>query len=281
MNDVTRVFGPFQPLNNVASNLRLIWLLAISAFAPVTAEAQGEDLREFSLSLAAYFTDRDTETRLDTDTDFGTKIDLEDVLGMDNTNTDFRVDGYFRFNALHRIDFSWYDLPRSGRRRINATIDYGDLTFPIDTTVVSDGDWSALKLAYGYSFWHRGDDYLAFTAGLYVIDSRMDLADENSELSEAGEVTAPLPVIGLRGSRALDDRWSIRGSAELFAIEFDNVDGHLFDLSVMLDYAVRENISIGVGLNAVDVDVSIKQTKFSGSLDVDYLGALAYIKFDF
>lgn len=250
-------------------------------FAAATAAADSVEGDRFSLSLGVFITDRDTEAELDGTVNPGTATDFESDLGLDSSDTVFRLDGYYRFNERHRFDFSVFDLSRSASKQIEREIQWGDTLYVIDTQVDADFDLAIYKAAYTYSFLRREDAYLGATVGLYVADTKASLKEQTLGSAEVGELTAPLPVIGLRGEYALSDRWSIRASGEFFFIEYDNVDGSLVDLYAGVDYSVLDNMSIGLGINSVTLDVDIAKRGFKGGLDWKYTGGLIFLKFNF
>ena len=247
---------------------------------PVRAADSVEGDR-FSLSLGMFFTDRDTETQLDGTTGSGTPTDLENDLGLDSSDNVFRLDGYYRFNDRHRIDFSVFDLSRSSSKQIQRDIQWGDRLFALDTVVDSDFDLTIYKAAYTYVFMPRDEGYLGATIGLYTADTKVSLSEQNLGQAEVGDVTAPLPVIGLRGEYEFADKWTFRASGEFFFIEYEDIDGSLVDLYAGLDYSVTDSISVGLGVNSVALDVDASQSSFQGSLDWKYTGGLLFLKFDF
>lgn len=246
-----------------------------------SAAAQSIDGDRFGLSLGVFVTDRDTEARLDSSVGDGTDTDFESDLGLDSSDTVFRVDGYIRFAERHRVDFSVFDLSRKSSKQIDRDIQWGDSLYTIDTVIEADFDLSIYKAAYTYSFLNSDEGYLGATAGLYVADVKTRLAEQNLGQAEVGELTAPLPVIGLRGEHKLSDRWTFRASGEFFFVEYDDVDGSLVDLYAGLDYRVLDNLEIGFGYNSVDLDVDTQQSEFSGGLDWRYAGGLVFLKFRF
>ena len=252
--------------------------LILSA-APVAAQSLEGD--RFSLSLGVFVTDRDTETRLDSAAGDGTDTDFESDLGLDASDTVFRVDGYYRFAERHRADFSVFDLSRSNSKQIERDIQWGDSLYAIDTTIKADFDLAIYKAAYTYSFLSDEDGYLGGTIGLYVADVKTSLAEPTLGQAEVGELTAPLPVVGLRGERKLSDRWTFRASGEFFFVEYDDIDGSLVDLYAGLDYSLRDNLALGFGFNSVTLDVDAAKSDFSGAIDWQYSGGLVFLKLDF
>jgi len=174
-----------------------------------------------------------------------------------------------------------FDLSRNGTKQIERDIQWGERLFAIDTQIEADFDLTIYKAAYTYSFVQRENGYLGATIGLYTLDSKVSLAVQNLGQAEVGDITAPLPVIGLRGIYAFAERWTFRASGEFFFIEFDHIKGSLVDLYAVVDYAVRDSVSVGFGFNSVDLNVDVSKGGFEGSMDWRYTGGLLFLKFDF
>ncbi len=257
-------------------------VIPLLLLVPVWAFAQSELDDRFSINLGAFITDRDTDTRLDSDAlGKGTEIDFEEDLGLDSSDTVFRLDGHYRFNERHRVNFSVFDLSRDSSATIQRDIQFGDEIFLIDTVVNSEFDITIIRLTYTYSFWQRDNGYIGVTFGVHVADSKISLAEQNLGQSEISEITAPLPVLGLRGEYEITDRLTLTAVGEFFTVEFNDVDGSLVDLYVGIDYQVIEHVAVGLGFNSVNLDVDASKNDFSGSLDWRYQGALLFFKFDF
>lgn len=248
---------------------------------PVSAQSLEGD--RFSLSLGAFVVDQGTETRLDSSLGAGdgTRLDFEADLGLDSSNTVFRIDGYLRFTERHRFDFSVFDFSRAAVRQIQRDIQWGDNSFALDTVIETDLDLTIYKAAYTYSFIRRDKGYLGATAGLYIADTTASLAQQSVGQAEVGDLTAPLPVIGLRGQYQLADKWSIRASGEFFLMEYNDLDGSLVDLYTGIDYQLLDFMAIGLGVNHVVIDIDADKPRFAGSLNWQYSGGLLFLKFDF
>lgn len=260
----------------------LVKMVLVVLLAPMLGHAQSDPDDRFSISLGAFISDWGTKTQLNSDAlGSGTIIDFEGDLGLDASDTTFRIDGYFRFNEKHSLDFSVFDLSRTASKTIQEDIQFGDITFVIDAQVDTKSDLSVYKLAYTYSFLRREKGSLGATIGVHVADAQMRLSEQSLGRSERRGITAPLPVIGLRGEYSLSDRFTLRGSAEFFSLTYDDVDGSLSDFFVAIDYQMSRHTSVGLGYNKVTIDADTKRSDFSGSLDWSYDGALLFLKLDF
>ena len=268
-----------RPGTNVSA---AVWVVAVlTIFIAPLASAQSD--REFSLSLGVFITDRasDTQIGVSGDSTSGTSVDLEKDLGLDTSDTVFRIDGYYRFNDKHRIDFSAFDLSRTSNKVIDTEIDWNGNIYPVNTTVNGKFDLNIYKLAYTWSFMRRDKGYLGLTGGLYVADIGTRLSATGIGDRDGGSITAPLPVVGLRGEYQMSDKWTFRASAEFFGLEYEQFDGSLTDLYAGIDYQLFDHAAIGLGVNSVTIDVGIEDNGLNGNLDWRYDGGLIFFKFDF
>lgn len=258
---------------------QLISLLLLCSSAGKAAEPSAD---RFSVSLGAFITDRDTDARLDSDTlGMGTDIDFEEDLNLDTSGTVFRLDGYYRFNRRHRVDFAVFDLSRDASALIDEQIQFGDDIFDINTTVSANFDLLIIKAAYTWSFLVVDEGYLGLTAGLYTASTEASLSEPTAGSVESRDITAPLPVLGLRGEYEFAPRWTVRGSGEIFKIEVDDVDGSLVDFYAGVDYQLMDRLALGLGYNSVTIEVDSTNSDFTGSLDWSYDGVLLYVKVGF
>lgn len=261
--------------------IRVTLILPVLALAPLGVAAE-LGFERFVISLGAFITDRDTTTRLDSSTlGRGTTIVLEDDLGLDSTQTVIRVDGYVRITERHRLDFSVFDLSRESRSTIDQDIQFGDDVFPINSTVNTSFDIDIYKIAYTYSVWSTDQGFLGADFGLHVADLTIALSEPSAGQFELGSVTAPMPVIGIRGEYYFTPRLRLAGAAEHFALEYNDIDGRLTDVYLGLDYKVMDNLGLGVAYNYVTADIDTVKSEFSGALDWQYDGFLLYFKFAF
>jgi len=261
------------------------WLMLIN-ISVVYAEKSTDNLWQndrMNLNLGGFLTARGTDIRIDSKSlGQGTQINAEDDLGLDKNTNVFRADFYFRFNQHHRLDTSYYDLTRTSFHPINKTIQYGDEIFVINTTIESEFNFRVLKAAYTYSFISKPEIELGVTAGLFIKDYEIVLHEAGTgSAREVADLVAPLPVIGLRGTWAISRQWWLRGSAEIFALEYDHYKGRLTDMIVSVEHNTFKNVGFGIGYNNTSFKLISDDDDFLGEVKVSYSGLMIYTKVHF
>jgi hypothetical protein len=269
----------------MSTTTRLCLLASLVSFGqliPLPGNAQPTVSGErASILIGAFITDRESSTRLDSGSGEGTEIDLEDDLGLESSTNVARLGGYVWLGRRHRLDGSYFDLTRESTFPINETIEFGDETFTVNTVIESESKLSIIKADYTFAVLARDRGYLGLTAGLYIADTSMTLSQATLGQVESEDVTAPLPVFGLRGDYAINDRITLRGAAQWFGFESDDVDGRLTDFYVGADYGFGERMAVGVAYNSVAMDLgAIEDDGFNSRLDWGYDGFLLYFKVD-
>ncbi|HEY8519638.1 MAG TPA: hypothetical protein VIN61_06135 [Gammaproteobacteria bacterium] len=226
--------------------------------------------------------DRSSDVRLDSASGRGTDIDLEGQLGLERSKSVARLGGYFWFNSRHRMDFSLYDLSRDGVVPIQETIRFGRRVFEIDTRIESEADFTVLKGDYTFAPLSKPRGFLGVSAGLYVARTKYALREPTLGVTESEDLTAPLPVLGLRGNFRANDRITLEGAAQWFRWDSEDVDGRLHDVYIGADYRFSRRGAVGLAYN--DVSSTLRATEpggFQGELGFGYDGWLVYFKFEF
>jgi hypothetical protein len=272
------------PMNTqTRSRVSLLLSVVCAAWLPLAASAQpdGGDERA-SIVLGAFITDRQSNTRLDSDSGEGTDIDMEDDLGLESSTSVARLGGYVWLGRRHRLDGAYFDLSRSASIPIRETIDFGDQTFVIDTALNTEADLTIVKADYTFAALAKDRGFLGVTAGLYVAETGFALSQPTLGRAESEDVTAPLPLFGLRGDYEINDRITLHGAMQWFAFETDDLDGRLTDFYVGADYGFGQRMAVGLAYNRVSMNIGAQEDDgFTGRIDWGYDGLLLYFKMDF
>ncbi len=256
--------------------------LSCSVAVPFAAPAQEQSTRErASILFGTFVTNRDTSARLDSDSGEGSDIDLEEDLGLESSMSVARIGGYYWFTPRHRFDASYFELNRSVTNPIQETIEFGDRTFVFETVVETQSDLRVLKADYTFVPLTRERGFLGITGGLYAAQTTLSLSAPAFDASESGDISAPLPVVGVRGDYAITDRFTLRGAAQFFALETDDTTGRLQDFYVGADYGFGQRMAVGLAYNKVSMSLRADKFRWQGHLDWSYDGLLLYFKLAF
>ena len=282
---VNAVDPPFQDLFESSDRHRRQSKLRTSAHVEsprALAQQSGTGRERGGILLGAFITDQQTDARLDSNQASGDDIDLEDDLGFDSSTSVARFGGYYWFNARHRVDLGYFDLSRDAQARIDEAIDFGDSTFAVDTMVASTWDLAITKADYTFAVLTRDRGFLGLTGGLYIAKTQLALREAALGSAETNDVTAPLPVFGLRGDYAITDKITLRGAAQYFQFKAKETTGRFRDFYVGADYSFTSRLAVGLAYNDVSMNVRTTEHRgLEGHLDWAYDGALLYLKFNF
>jgi hypothetical protein len=282
------------------SNGKRSWLsivvIAVLLLPAVSGGSEGQSNAQpwetVGLSAGYFISDVDTSLRLGAG--LGVDIDLEDLLGLDSTNSVFRVGGLWRFtdNQRHRLDLSWFSLSRDSTLEI-----LGDITFENDegeeitigagTTVDSFFDLDIYQLSYSYSFFQDDRLDLAAGIGLYIMPIDLGLSTSGFVNERASaNFTAPLPVLGLRMDVALTPRWYIRTGTQVFYLEYKNFTGSILSFAAAVEYKPWEHVGIGVGFDTLGINIEADgedwpEIDLRGKVQFNYTGLQLYLRLFF
>jgi len=270
----------------MARIFQAVCLLALAAWIqPAVAEQRSGPWEKWSVSLGGFAANLSNDVRVGTP-GTGVQVDLEEALGMDSSDTVFRVDGSYRFgeSRRHRLDLTCFDRAREATKTLATNIDIDGTIYPIGTTVNSQFDLVFYNARYSYSFIQ--DDRVDFSGSFGFHVTEIGLGVDAAGIGARGDsTTAPLPLIGGRLDVALTEKWYLRSSAEFMYVEIDNFKGQISDINLAAEYRAWKNFALGAGFNVVrvslDVDESISGVSFVGSVDSNFSGLLLYGKMMF
>jgi hypothetical protein len=270
-------------MNTIVTRLSLLSTVACAVvWSPLAADAQPTAREErASIMFGAFVTDRESNTRLDSDVGDGTDINLEDDLGLESSTSVARLGGYVWLGERHRLDGAYFDLSRSASLPISKTIEFGDETFLINTIIETESTLKIIKADYTFAILARERGWFGVTGGLYIAETTLSLSQAALGRAESEDVTAPLPVFGLRGDYAINDRITLRGAVQLFAFESEDVDGRFSDFYIGADYGFGKRMAVGLAYNRVSMNLgAIEDQGLDARLDWGYDGLLLYFKLD-
>lgn len=266
--------------------LSILTLYLTSTVNPVFAQARYDDheLRDrFRITLGGFETKNiSSKLRIDSKSlGLGTIIDLEDGLNVEDSATVARLDGFYRFNRAHRIEWTSYSLTRNGQNTLNTSITIGDTVFPIGFTMDSEWKLKINKVSYSWSFINVDKYEMFLGAGLNVRDLSVTFRGSDFESDEVrvydGDGTLPLPTVSAGMRYNIRDNLAVNFRLENFFLELGDSKGRMADAYLLLDYDFTKNFGIGGGLNIYNFDVeTTKDDDLRGEMESSYVGLLLY-----
>ena len=280
--------------------MRHQWLtipLAVLLLGFGPAYAQGEPEwrswpmgERFAVNVGSFFANLDTKVRLDaSDGSLGTGIDFEQDLGLDDTQTRIMVGGYWRFFKKHRLDFSYFDLDRSGDSTSTVNISFGDEVFQADLPLNAFLDIEVFNLGYSYSILFDEKKELAVGLALSFQDLTAGLqgtvAGQPLEVSESSSVLAPLPTFTGRFSYAITPKWIVDTNIGYFTIEVDSggdeLSGDIIAGNAGVRWQLWKHFNLGLMYQFFVVDVNTKNETKQLTVEYDYFGPVLFAGWSF
>jgi hypothetical protein len=269
-----------------------LFVAASLLFSIPPAMAEDSPWEKFSVDLGYFIANTDTSVRLGSG--LGVSVDMEDLLGLDTTNSAARVGASWRFtdNRRHRLDFEWFRFRRDGSRTIGEDILYKDEDgnehiIEAGTYVESFFDFDIYQFAYSYSFFQDDRIDLAGSLGLYVMP--IDFGLSATGLFSVGgseSFTAPLPTLGVRADFAITPKWFFRSGLEVFYLEIGEFAGSILAVDVAIEYLPWKHFGFGLGFDSLNVHVEADEEDypgidFQGEVNFKYTGLQLYAKLYF
>ena len=214
----------------------------------------------------------------------GARINTKDQLNMKSDTNVFRLDGYYRFNDTHSIDFSYFSVNSDGHTADSIEWD-GNVS--ISGNIASYFNMDVYRLNYVYSFYHNDKVELALTLGFHVTAVELGLAAygtvdgvADSSYSSGTSVTVPLPVVGFKGEYTIiDKRLFVNYRADYFYLAFDDYKGSIVTTSLNIEYHFMDHFGMGIGYNANSVHVEEDGDDTQADIINNLSGAMVYISY--
>ena len=259
-------------------------LLLLTGFMWLPAYAASDPWGDspFTLQLGAFRADADTTVRLDSVTfGRGTQLNLESDLGVNDSKTLPEFSFLWRINPRHGIEGSYVTLNRSGSLTLSRTIQYGDVVFPVSTTVNSQFDSDVFRVAYRYSPINADGNELALLLGAHYTTFDTSISSSLGTLSESASLDVPLPTIGARGKLRLADNWHLTGFAQLLKLKVGDYDGSLVNLSAGIEWSFLRQAYAGLGYSYYRYDLTSEKNDARGEFEYRFSGPALYLGFAF
>jgi hypothetical protein len=278
--------------------LMFVALLAAASLSPAAAARLPEleydrpvVASRWGLSMGGFVVDLDTSAAVGVHGILGGILNLEEILGLDATQSLARMDGFYRFKPRHAIDVTWLSIARSSTTELGNRIDFDEVSF--EGFVESRIDMDLFKVTYKWSFLNNGKVNTGLIVGLSTYRLGADLRGEGrvldidgnpidmTDFHETGiQVIAPVPTLGVFSDFAPKPWFVLRLSGELLDLSIGDIEGRFLDIRATMDFYFTRNVGIGIGLNQTSLEY---QNRGDNPLRVNYEygGILFYLSLAF
>jgi hypothetical protein len=216
-------------------------------------------------------------------------VNLNRELGLDESDSSFRVDGYYRFNPRHRIDAAWYRVERTGTRTAGRDFSWNGQDYSAGWTLESLVGNETFKVNYLYSFYHSSKVELALGGGLHLtrITSGLNVTTFGTNIPSDPlnyttrrelKTAAPLPVVSLLLGYQISPRWKALWSHDVLFLEIDGISGDFSDSNIAVEYRAFKNVGFGLGYNRVGLNIDGEDDGAQYSAIVSYDAARLYVR---
>jgi opacity protein-like surface antigen len=266
-------------------NTRFRMLATAAALAAPAAFAAPDPWDgSFTFQLGAYNAEAETSMRLDgTGGRFGSQVSFESDLGGEGRKTLPAFEMLWRFNPRHALEASVVSLRREGETTLNATIEFGDRTFAINTPVNSTFDSDIVRVAYRWSPIRDDRAELGLLVGLHYTRLKTSLSATGASVnvSEEASIDYPLPTIGARGSARIGENWRVTGFGQFLKLKIDDYDGEVTNFGVGVEWAFARNMFAGLGYEYYKYNLVSEKEDARGEFNFEFDGPKLYFGWTF
>jgi hypothetical protein len=273
------------------SNTRALCGLVLVSSCVVALPAWPAFDETYSVVVGGLVTDFETSLRINSrDNSIDDKIVLEDDLGFDSSVRSAWIRGYWRMASRHRLSLLYTRFSRSTELVSQTDINIGENVIKAGAFFGTSARTHVFDIEYLYSFFKRPNIELGLTAGLYWMNSVVEL-DAAGEVILEGEtepefrtdyeasqrLIAPLPLIGLTGAYEINDNWRVRAQARVFDVTISSIDGYIFSANLGAEYYFTQHVGLGATLGAFNLSVRHNGVVFINTLAYEYSGIQLYM----
>jgi len=191
----------------------------------------------------------------------GGHINVQNLFQLPTNYSGFRLDAYYKFNAKHGIEFSYYAIDSESFVSANDSFSWKGETISHGASLETFFNTDIYKLNYTYAM-YKGDTLaLSARAGIHL--TSIDIGFKGSysieqtdgnilnlvNSDQAISVPAPLPVFGLQLDYKIMPRLNLKFVTDFFFVSINGISGNMQDSILSVDYRVTDNFGLGMGIN--------------------------------
>lgn len=230
----------------------------------------------------------------------GPPIDIEDVLGVDDSRTVGWGGMAWHFARRHSVEAEFFVLNRdaSVTETFEPPIQIGD-TIIESGTVTTGYDTSVYRLTYGFSAIRSDRSDLQLKAGLHIASLKANIGLAGAlcnptttpsappgcpplgASTESEDVSAPLPHFGASYAYALTPTIALNVAGMGFAIQIEGIEGSIYELDADVAWQPFEHFGFGLGYRFFRMKVDSTGSELNGKFEFEYNGPTLFVQATF
>jgi hypothetical protein len=276
------------------SRFIILPVLAISLFATAQEQSTPTDdkntapwfVDRFRLTGGVFVPFSNTNLQVSINGDVaGTEIDLEEDLGFTNSQLTLMGNFQWRMAKRSRLNFNYYNIPRSANHTLDRDIDFDGETYPVHADVHSYFNTAIYQLSYGYAVLSKPKYELGFLIGTHLVGTEAGISVESGSGKASGsrgfDFTAPIPDLAIWGGLALSQRLAFSFDVNYLPYELDNISGKIFTYNCLFMYNVIPHLDVSAGFSGLNFDILIEKERREGSFNWAYNGLALGLTYSF
>ncbi|MBL8351817.1 MAG: hypothetical protein JNL87_16075 [Burkholderiaceae bacterium] len=263
----------------VAACAAIACAAASPAFAQSTSPAQALLDQSWVFNLGGFFVQSDLKASLNGTSAKNPDIDFDETFGKADKSNRARADLLWRINPKHHVALMYFDNRNTRSKALDRQISWGDNVYDVGAVVTSETKFKIGALSYEYAFMREPSYEVAGSIGLHVTDMTLGLSGDakvngvpTSKATQSNSVTAPLPVLGLRGAWVVTPNVLLEAQGQVFKIKVNDIDGNWSDLQAKATWMFNKNFGLGLGYDRYYNRIDVEKPEYNGRVKMGYSG---------
>jgi len=200
----------------------------------------------------------------------GTKVDLNDDLGLDDSESIPAIKGSIDLPFLPELLISYFNIDGSATKNITKTLTYKGQTYTAANNVSSSYEITQFEALLAFNVLNMEAGKLGLLLGAKYFEVKTTLKDNTATINQSEEVDGPVPVIGVVGDIKLPNKFRLGAMARGLSVEIDDIKAAMYDIEASLNYDFNKFFRASAGYRYFIIDA--EDTKNKDEVDIKFAG---------
>ena len=233
----------------------LLGLLGSTLAGSALAQAQGLLTQRFVVDAGAFVLGTSVTPNLNGQSIRNPEINFGETFGTSGNDTSPRIDALWRITPKHHLRLTAFEHGRKGSKVIDRDVRWGDYTFKANGKVDTELKVKVLELTYEYALMRSTDHEVSLSLGVHdrSFSTRLSgaatitgSANAATQQTQSNDLSAPLPVLGVRAGWVVAPDWLVEGRVQSFSIKSNDTRGQWTELRLGATWMLRPNLGLGL-----------------------------------